>query len=416
MNFSLIKNGKNLFGGIGGRRMKFTIGTASSNMNFEEDLKLIKSSLLYADTIEMIGMAEYAIFNYMPKCFDGSTSIEKMMKNFVPLLQAFDNAEAKILLEQLKEVSDSLTPYMPYIKKKKNRSKQEILAQIQYQKVEKQLVEMLAKAKNELLNSDGTKELQSMIDRNIISVYDYSYNGFSLDELTGGYFANLLGTIKHTGSFPLFDNISSGVLEAVVNTKILDFSKMDMEIIRHAGIVNNIFATLPTLEKASVDEILDFKKSLKEPLGNFRTAIYKFSQQIESMPWDDDFKYECIKLYDTEVLPKVNEINALSSETSVLKNFGSRVLADEDERRKLGYVGAGLISTITTGSNMADALGVLENYIRMGAKVGLTAAGATAFLKTADILKQAHNDVRDKKKEMTGNVMYYYYKASKEFQ
>ena len=114
-------------------------------------------------------------------------------------------------------------------------------------------------------------------------------------------------------------------------------------------------------------------------------------------------------------MPKVNEINALSSETSVLKNFGSKVLADEDERRKLGYVGAGLISTITTGSNMVDALGILENYIRMGAKIGLTAAGITAFLKTAAILKQAHNEAKGKKEEMMGNVMYYYYKASKQF-
>ena len=48
--------------------MKFTIGTASSSMNFEEDLKLIKSSLLYADSIELIGMAEYAIYNYLPRC------------------------------------------------------------------------------------------------------------------------------------------------------------------------------------------------------------------------------------------------------------------------------------------------------------------------------------------------------------
>ena len=305
---------------------------------------------------------------------------------------------------------------MPYIKKKKNRSKQEILAQMQYQKAEKQLAKMVANAKTELLNSNGIKEIQGMIDRNIISVYDYSYNGFSVDELTGGYFANILGTIKHGESFPLFDSISSEVLGAVVDTKILDFSKTDMEVIRHAGVANNILSTLPTLEKASVDEILDFKKSLKEPLDNFRTAIYKFSEQITSMPWDDDFKYECIKLYDTEVVPKVNEINALSSETSVLKNFGSKVLSDEDERRKIGYVGAGLITTITTGSNIADALGILENIIRMGAKVGLTAAGVTAFLKTADILKQAHIDTKNKKSEMEGNVMYYYYKASKKFE
>ena len=38
-----------------------------------------------------------------------------------------------------------------------------------------------------------------------------------------------------------------------------------------------------------------------------------------------------------------------------------------------------------------------------------------AFLKTADILKQAHIDSKNKKLEMEGNVMYYYYKASKKF-
>ena len=51
----------------------------------------------------------------------------------------------------------------------------------------------------------------------------------------------------------------------------------------------------------------------------------------------------------------------------------------------------------------------------MGAKVGLTAAGVNAFLKTADILKQAHTDTKVKKLEIKGNVMYYYYKATKKF-
>lgn len=395
--------------------MKFTIGTASSSMNFEEDLKLIKSSLLYADSIELIGMAEYAIFNYLPRCFENSKNLDNMLKSFIPFLTAFDNEETKVLVEQLNNARELLEPYMPYMKKKKKRNKQEILAQIQFQKAEKQLATMIEKTKTELLDSNGIKEIQRLRDRNIISIYDYSYNGFSIDELTGGYFANLLGTIKHGGSYPLFDSISSDVLSSLVNTKILDFSKTDKEMIRHAGVANNILSTLPTLEKASVDEILDFKKSMKEPLDHFRLAMYKFSEQITSMPWDDDFKYECIKLYDTEVIPMVNEINALSSETSVLKNFGSKVLSDEDERRRMGYVGAGLITTITTGSNIADALGILENFIRMGAKVGLTAAGVTAFLKTADILKQAHIDTKDKKIEMEGNVMYYYYKAAKKF-
>ena len=166
--------------------MKFTIGTASSSMNFEEDLKLIKSSLLYADTIELIGMAEYAIYKYLPKCFDKSSDIEGMLKSFIPFLESFDNEETRTLVNDLNNVNKSLMPYMPLLKKKKNRNKQEILAQIQFQKVEKQLSEMLMYARKQLMGSNGVKELQSMIDKDLVSVYDYSYKEFGIDEVTGG--------------------------------------------------------------------------------------------------------------------------------------------------------------------------------------------------------------------------------------
>ncbi|RHT57046.1 hypothetical protein DW757_07705 [Clostridium sp. AM29-11AC] len=393
--------------------MKFTIGTASSNMEFEEDYKLIKSALLYADEIELIGMAEYAIYNYLPKCFSNANDIEKILTCFIPFLNAFDNENAKEIVQQLNSLTQQIDPYMPYLRKKHKRNKQEIFAQIKMHQVEKICKASLETEFNNLLNQTGARQIQNLIDRKIITVYDYSYTGFSVDELTGGYFGNLLGTIKHGKSYPLFDNISSEIVGTVINSKIIDFSKTDKEIIRHAGIANNILSTLPTLEKATVDEILDFKKEMKIPLENFRTAIYNFSERITSMPWDDDFQYECIKLYDTEVIPKVNELNELSSNTSVLKNFGNRVLADEEERRRLGYVGAGLITTITTDANIVQALGVLENLIRTGAKVGLTAAGVTAFLKTADLVNQAYKEVKEKKSEMLRNVMYYYYKASK---
>lgn len=395
--------------------MKFSVGTASSSMEFEEDIRLIKSSLLYADEVELIGMAEYAIFNYLPKCLSETKGIEKTINNLISLLKAFEfnNTEVKRLTEQLEQVQGILLLYAPQLKKTKGRNKQEILAQLQMKKAEEQCRELLAEALEEIMNTPGIHRLQDLIDKKVISVYDYSYNGFSIDELTGGYFANLLGTIKHGGSYPLFDSICASLVASVIDTKFIDFSKMDKEIIRHAGVANNILATLPTLEKASIDEILDFKKDMQTPLSNFRTAIYDFTQKIESMPWDDDFGYECLKLYDTEVIPRVNEINELSSETSVLKNFGARILADETERRKMGYVGAGLITTITTRTNMYDALGYLEDAIRMGAKIGLSAAGVAAFLKTADILRQSSKEVKEKRKEVKGNVMYYYYKASK---
>lgn len=39
-------------------QVRFIIGTASGNLDFKEDVQLIKSSILYADEIQLIGIAE----------------------------------------------------------------------------------------------------------------------------------------------------------------------------------------------------------------------------------------------------------------------------------------------------------------------------------------------------------------------
>lgn len=98
--------------------MKFIIGTASSNMEFEEDLRLIKSSLLYADEIELIGMAEYAIFNYLPKCLTSANDFEVIINNLISLLKSFETDKTIKLVTQLEYVQEKIRPLLPSLKKK----------------------------------------------------------------------------------------------------------------------------------------------------------------------------------------------------------------------------------------------------------------------------------------------------------
>ena len=126
--------------------MKFSIGTASSNMEFEESLKLIKSSLLYTDEIELIGMAEYAVFNYLPRCLTDANDFEGIIENLIPFFEAFDNQKTLALAEQLNEIRIAMEPFMPLLKKKKKRNKQEIIAQIKLQQTTKQCNAMLSEA------------------------------------------------------------------------------------------------------------------------------------------------------------------------------------------------------------------------------------------------------------------------------
>src|SRR5699024_2454852 len=127
--------------------------------------------------------------------------------------------------------------------------------------------------------------LKSLVDQNIINIFDYGYEDFDKNKLAGGYFGNLIRVMQDGVSYPLFDKISTDVIKSVSTNGILDIGHVNPEILRHAGVATNILMTLPTLEAAGFDELLDLKKEHNSELQMFRKAVYDFSEKISSLPW-----------------------------------------------------------------------------------------------------------------------------------
>ena len=393
--------------------MKFTIGTVSNSLDFAEDMNLIKSSILYADDIELIGMAEYAIYKYLPRQLNASKDLESLFKNFIPLLQSVGTEESRQALQQIDFATQQIKILAPYLQKKKHRDKKEILTQIRFNQLERQAKEQLESHIDRLASGQGTKELSDLVARKIVSVYDYGFNGFDTNELAGGYFANLMSVMKNSLAYPLFDKASTEAIRGVAQSKLLDIGNTNPEVLRHAGIASNILMTLPTLKGASVDELLALKKEYSKPLIQFRSAIYGFSEQIKSLPWDDDFQYDCLKLYNTQVAPSVAEINEVLMDTSVLKNLGKQILTDEEIRKQSGYVIGGLATAVTTTSSMVDAMGAIKTLIMGLSMIVVSKEVFAGFMKVASMAVKANDTVKEKREKATSNSMYYYYLASK---
>ena len=393
--------------------MKFTIGTVSNSLDLAENLKLIKSSILYADDIELIGMVEYALYKYLPTHVFEAQNLDDIIPAFRDVLQSLKPNGGEELLRQLDVANSQLMEYAPYLKKRKHRSRQEIIAQMKIKAVETQCREQLSKCEQALLIHPGTQEIKNLVERGIVTVYNYGFENFDINQLSGGYFANFMNAMYDGTAYPLFDKTSSGLIDSVVKTKLLDIGKLDEKVLRHAGIASEILMTLPTLEAASVDELIALKEENKAPLTNFRKAIYEFTTQIQSLPWDTNFQYDCLQLYNTQVVPKVQEINEVLTHTSVLKNLGSRVLADEEIRKKAGFVFAGLTTAITSSTDLFGLFAVLKNLILVMGIAAVSKEAATGFLKIADLYHKARTDVMEQKEASQRNVMYYYYLASK---
>ena len=59
---------------------------------------------MYADEIELIGMAEYAVFKYLPECIGSVKNIDTLVDAFVPLLKSIDVEGAKKIVQELEKV------------------------------------------------------------------------------------------------------------------------------------------------------------------------------------------------------------------------------------------------------------------------------------------------------------------------
>ena len=92
---------------------------------------------------------------------------------------------------------------------------------------------------------------------------------------------------------------------------------------KHAGFVKEVIPTLPDFDRAGLDEIVDIKRELKEPLERFRREVYSFVDKINFLPWEKDFKEECKSIYMTTMKDSVDEIRELTKTTSILKNIAT---------------------------------------------------------------------------------------------
>ena len=386
--------------------MKFSIGTVSNFQEYENTLRLIKSSLLYADEIELIGLTEYAVFKYLPSIMDGGKDLDALIAGMLPFLKSIEIPNKDTIMQQLEFAQSQLEVFAPVLQKRKHRTPNEIKAQIKLNTVKRELQEQLSGALQQLVTQPSSVELKKLVEKNIVSIFDYQLQCINTDEMAGSYFGSMMNAIYAANTYPLFDQQSTSIIHSIAKTQLIEISKTDSEVLRHAGVATKILMTLPTLESAKYDELLDFKKQ--------HEAIHGYSEKISSLPWDADFQYECLKLYDTEVAPQVEEINELFTETSTLKNLGKRVLADEEIRKNAGLVAGaagGLATAITTGSTMS---GLIHQLLLTMSLSVLSQQAAKGFMKVANLWVQAHDEADKAKKQGTGNVMYYYYLATKE--
>ena len=185
--------------------MKFSIGTVSNFQEYENTLRLIKSSLLYADEIELIGLTEYAVFKYLPSIMDGGKDLDALIAGMLPFLKSIEIPNKDAIMQQLEFAQSQLEVFAPVLQKRKRRTPNELKAQIKVNSVKRELQAQLSGALHHLVTKPSSVELQMLVEKNIVSIFDYQLQSINTDEMAGSYFGSMMNAIYAANTYPLFD-------------------------------------------------------------------------------------------------------------------------------------------------------------------------------------------------------------------
>lgn len=371
----------------------FTIAVAPNSMSIEQDMLFVKSALLYSDTINLVSPMASIYFKLTDKANNrNERTLSNLLKEVIPYCENFDPLycnNAKQIIKQFDDIVNSKKyKSVPFIVK--NTTRQGL------QKFSNEIKLVLEKNLGEI----NCQSLTKLVESKKVELYDFKNSIVKDDTYIDEYYNILKQSVSNARTFPLFDDLSNSLIQSAIKEGIIILNNSNEFEVKHANLTNNLLVALPSFEFASIDEILDIRKELEAPLIRFRSRLLSFDNEIQSMPWDDDFQIECKKIYLREVAPSVLEIDELTKDSSFIKNLGYSFLTDESALKNTGQ----LVVTVA----MAGAITAFSD-VMSSEQAFIAAGGAYAASKVAAAFKEH----KDKQREITSKDMYFYYRAGK---
>jgi hypothetical protein len=377
--------------GVDFLRVKRGIYDSAGSLDLQEDLALVKASLLYADRVKLCSLGA-SVLSGIAQFQEVSTEEQaKLVVRFLPDLEPSMNSqqihffEAAVGLrgrEEKRRIS--------------KRTRREILAMVSESggELEAMVLEQHRAAGiegfREAVNS-GVLEVhpfrqtsaQSLIEATIRGGGNLLY-GLDLTDLLKEFLDQVKSAVEDGFTYPMFDDLTGDFVAEAIRLGLIRSSKASIARGQYSGLSGELLQRLPLFEEATVAEVLDIRRELQGPLRGFRLAVSDFSSQIRPAGWEPGFAEEADALFREKVQPEIERIEVAVRENRSLEEFARKVVRHGATRATFGAV----IGSVSDLSGLA------------GIALGLGSAGVQAYL-----------DQQDSMREIQDKQLYFYYGA-----
>jgi hypothetical protein len=296
--------------------------------SLRNDVRLVKAALLYADEVELLGLAAGLVHSLGLTPQSQRLTLRQMMEltDGVTGSKTLTPAHRQLLLltERLNKSGAALPAHVS-----------EGLRDIET--VEAEARRLLSEGQRDVIDSTGADELVPALQAGVVSVASVGGdlesalmaatgrrdNAETTKEVAQWVHEVRLRMIDHRTRL-LLDEQSEDHVRALLAEGVIPADQVGLRLASKAAIGAGFVARLPSFPHVRMDELIDFRRELGAPLIRYRSAVSRFSRQLPSLA-STALQPGVSELWETEVSPAVLEINELLHEHTFMKEAARAV-------------------------------------------------------------------------------------------
>ena len=332
----------------------------------EHDLRVLKPALLYADRVRLLSTSAWFAFGTAAEF--AADDLPTRARVLAAMIDGMGGSPGAAALRQHADFAESLEvgnrDERRAAAKKLGKQGRSFVREFT-KRVDEQW-ETTREALYEAIDRGGSaSQLADAAERGVLDFDPLGYDeGADFAEgLLASWVDKVDEALLDPAQFVLFDEQVAGLVQSKLNEDLLDLHELSRAHSRQVGLASGFLSRLPTLDRASAAEILDFRDDVEQEVAAYIDATSELSDRAQGAELHrSDFQAYVEHYWQIDVQPALKEIAAKARRARLMSH-------SMDELAEHGP-SAGILLGTLLGAALATSLPEVV--------LGATAGGATA--------------------------------------
>lgn len=337
--------------------------------SLEGELRLLRSSLLYADHVDLVAPSA------------------AWMRDFRPLRDVDPDdpwrTVASLPSETLRRLGvEEVTPrdFRKGMRKLEARPADDP-QRMENERQWREAIPQMKKQADEVFDSYESVEIDMALEADSVTmISDGTRFEDATDQQIAWFRDRLVKALRDPGSHVLLDEVTTEFLHdsgdyptglsSVANTRS-----------RRVTVGTGLVERLPTFPDAPMSQVLEARKELSEGRARYRVSVKNLADKLQSSALDATLPSEIEELWQDEVRPSIEDLRTTTMKTRIAVETGKRLLTE-------GY---GLPTLLVTIANIPDLAAMLPSAAAIGAAASRVVAAGTREAFQARTIARQHD-------------------------